>query len=68
MAPVSTYIKLEHLNKQKINTVLAKIDRIEILDKKIKEVKKNILVLWIGYFLQSLLSCYLGFYFLSYPL
>ena len=64
MAPVATYIKLEHLNKQKINTVLSKIDRIQILDETIKNIKQELRVLWIEYIIHSLFILCFGLYFL----
>lgn len=62
MAPVATYIKLEHLNKQKINTLITKIDRIDSLDKSITDFKRQLRYLWFGYYIQIFLNLYLIIY------
>ena len=62
MAPQATYIKIDHINKQKVKEFVRKTEQIDYLVQSIKRINGNIIGLWIEFFMLFILTLYIGYY------
>jgi hypothetical protein len=64
MAPQATYIKIDHINKQKVKEFVRKTEQIDYLVKSIMRIEREIIVLWIEFGIIFLLTLYIALYLL----